>query len=331
VEADLPLPDVGRWRRRAVSVPAVTLALVVMLAALPLTLPLAALTDVLRRSRLAVARTVLFMTLFLACEVIGVAACVLIWLRHRHDAEVFVEANHQLQRWWSGTLSQGLEVLYGMRYAVEGDAPGDGPSLLLVRHVSSADTLLPMRLVAVPNDLRVRYVLKRELAADPCLDIVGHRLPNVFVDRSGRSREGAVAAVRRLVRGLGDRDCGVIFPEGTRFTSARHERVLKQLSGSPLADLGSQLTHSLPPRTGGVLAMLDGAPTADVYFVGHTGFEGVRTMGDLLSGALVDRVVRIRFRRVASSEIPSGEEARKLWLYREWLDQDRWIGRAYSG
>ena len=31
--------------------------------------------------------------------------------------------------------------------------------------------------------LRLRYVLKRELLWDPCLDIVGQRVPNIFVDR----------------------------------------------------------------------------------------------------------------------------------------------------
>jgi len=307
------------------------MALLLVAATLPVTLPAAALVDTIRRTRLALARTVLFIALFLACEAAGIVVSLWLWLRWGRDEAAFLESNHQLQRWWSGTLARGLERFYGMSYVVEGEAPAEGPSLLLVRHVSSADTLLPMRLVAVPNDLRVRYVLKKELSADPCLDIVGHRLPNVFVDRSGRNSEGAVAALRRLVMGLGDRDCGVIFPEGTRFTPARQARALEKLEGSPLAPLARQLRCTLPPKTGGVQAMLDGAPGADVYFVGHTGFEGVRTMGDLLSGALVDRVVRVRFKRVGAADVPSGIEARKRWLFEEWLAQDHWICEGSEG
>ena len=67
---------------------------------------------------------------------------------------------------------------------MEGEADGArGPYLLLVRHASSGDALLASSLVSAPNRMQLRCVLKRELLWDPCLDIVGNWLPNVFAER----------------------------------------------------------------------------------------------------------------------------------------------------
>jgi 1-acyl-sn-glycerol-3-phosphate acyltransferase len=322
--------DPRRWRRRLVSVPAVLLAAALAVALLPLLLPLAAAVDLARGSRLAAARSLLFVTLFLLCESAGIVISALIWLAAR-GPERSMEANHQLQRRWSQALAWGLRVFFGARYALEGDAPPErGPALLLVRHASSADTLLPMSLAAIPADLRVRYVLKKELLADPCLDIVGHRLPNVFVDRA-RGGPWEIAAVGRLVAGMGPRDVGVIFPEGTRFTPERRQRVLEKLAAEghlEALERAGALTHTLPPRPGGALAMIEAAPEADVYFVGHAGLEGVRTMADLLGGALVGRAVRVRLWRVPAGEIPADPLARRRWLYERWAALDRWVASA---
>jgi len=41
-------------------------------------------------------------------------------------------------------------------------------------------------------------VLKRELLADPCLDIVGNRLPNHFLDRHATDSGPELAALPRV-------------------------------------------------------------------------------------------------------------------------------------
>ncbi|MDC0708578.1 hypothetical protein POL68_08865 [Stigmatella sp. ncwal1] len=46
---------------------------------------------------------------------------------------------------------------------------------------------------------QLKYVLKRELLWDPCLDVVGRRLPNVFVERSGDRGKAEIEAVATLV------------------------------------------------------------------------------------------------------------------------------------
>ena len=106
-----------------------------------------------------------------------------------------------------------------------------------------------------------------------------------------------------------------------QFTSAEGQpKAAKGSQGQPRAAKGSQghpraaKGSQGQPRLCGLAADTSGAPGADVYFMGHTGFEGVRTLGDLVNGALIDRVIRVRFKRVAAADVPSGEAARKAWL-----------------
>ena len=61
-------------------------------------------------------------------------------------------------------------------------------------------------------------MLKQELRLLPCLDIGGHRLPNVFVDRSGADSAKAVKEVSNLIATAGSDESVLIYPEGTRFT-----------------------------------------------------------------------------------------------------------------
>ena len=86
-----------------------------------------------------------------------------------------------------------------MRVALEGQEEAQsGPFLLLVRHTSLADTVLAATFLSHPNGIGLRYILKKELLWDPCLDIVGRRLPNHFVDRSGRNTERELNAVKSI-------------------------------------------------------------------------------------------------------------------------------------
>ena len=64
----------------------------------------------------------------------------------------------------------------------------------------------------------LRYVLKQELRYLPCLDIGGHGLPNVFVDRSGSDSAKAIREVSDLIATAGSDESVLIYPEGTRFT-----------------------------------------------------------------------------------------------------------------
>lgn len=59
--------------------------------------------------------------------------------------------------------------------------------------------------------------------------------------------------------------------------------------------------------------------------LGHVGLEGLRSVRDVLSGALVGRILRIRFWRIPAAEIPITGREREVWLDREWARLDAWV------
>ena len=176
--------------------------------------------------------------------------------------------------------------------------------------------------------MRLRYVFKRELLWDPCLDIVGQRVPNVFVDRFSDDSEGEIRRTRELTRDLGPRDGLLIHPEGTRFSEAKRERILERLhreGDAKLLEYARSLQSVLPPRPGGTLALLEAAPEADVVVCAHTGFEGAASLAQIWQGALVHQTVRVQFRRIPRDAIPTGRDDRLAWLLEEWQRVDAWV------
>ena len=170
--------------------------------------------------------------------------------------------------------------------------------------------------------------MKRELLWDPCLDIVGQRLPNAFVRRGQSGSAAEIERVRELARDLGPRDGVMLFPEGTRFTPRKRQQVLARLAESAEpkhVERGRALQHVLPPRLGGVLALLEEAPGVDVAFCVHTGFERLRTLNDLWSGELVGRTIEVEFWRIPAAQIPRERAARVDWLFDQWSRIDDWL------
>ncbi len=323
----------ARWRRRAISLPILFGAAALTFAVSPVLLFTTGLIDLVSKRRVAFSRsrTVLFALWLLACEVFGVLAAGALWVSHLATGSLakpsFIEANAALQRVWTRAIFGAAIRLFGMSVRVEGyEETERGPFLLFVRHVSTADTVIAAALIANPRKLLVRYVLKRELAWDPCLDIVGHRLPNVFVDRSGKTRDAELERVASLAKGLDDRSAVLIYPEGTRFTPKKHAAAIAKLDGageSALSAIAREYKNVLPPKLGGPLALLANAPGVDVVFVEHTGFEDVTSLKQIWRGALAGRTLRVRLRRVSASQIPA--QARETWLFEEWRTMDHWV------
>ena len=238
----------------------------------------------------------------------------------------------RLQQRWAGALFRAVRALFGVRFEVAGDdAVAPGPVIVLIRHASIVDNLLPANLVARPHRIRLRYVLKRELLADPCLDVAGRRLPNYFV-RRGTGEAQEVERVRALARGLETDEGVLIYPEGTRFTPERRARAIQRIAerDSHLAARAERLKHLLPPRLGGVSALLDGAPAADVVVIAHHGFDGLRLISDIWRGGLVRLVVRVRVTRLSRSTVPEGASARVEWLYDLWQGIDDWLEAQFA-
>lgn len=323
--------------RRLVTVPGVVLALALWLTCAPFWLPAAAALDLARRRGTVALRSGIFLAVFLACEVAGVVASAAAWLWGRvarPGAERWRDLHFRLEAWWGATLFRAVVRIFSLRVEVEGDAElARGPFLLLLRHASSGDTLLAPALVSRPHGIRLRYVLKRELLWDPCLDIVGNRLPNVFVDRASPDSQRELQRVRELALDLGSRDGVLIYPEGTRFSSEKRRRVLARLEREGDAKrLGyaRSLACVLPPRTAGTLALLEAAPDADLVVCAHTGFEGASSLAELWRGALLRSAIRVRFERIPRQRVPQAPAARTLWLLEQWQRVDDWVAAHRS-
>jgi 1-acyl-sn-glycerol-3-phosphate acyltransferase len=138
--------------------------------------------------------------------------------------------------------------------------------------------------------------------------------------------------MRSLAQGLEDDEGVLIYPEGTRFTAERRRRAIARIGerDPDLAARAERLRHLLPPRFGGVGALLDGAPEADVLVIAHHGFDGLRLVSDIWRGGLVGLLIRVRVTRVPRSAIPAGDAARADWLYGLWQDVDDWLEERFA-
>ena len=319
-------------RRRLLTIPSYVVAWCLCLVTAPLWLPLTAIVDAVRRNRGVALRSAVFLTYYLSCEVLGIAISAGLWAWTRVfpvDAERWADLHYRLEVWWGTTLLRGVVRVFGLRLEVEDDADlARGPYLMLVRHASSADTLLAAALVSRLHGTHFRYLFKQENLWDPCLDIVGNRLPNVFVDRFSDDPASEIRRARELARDLGPRDALLTHPEGTRFSEEKKARVLERLQregNAKMLDYARSLQFVLPPRPGGTLGLLDAAPEADVVVCSHTGFEGAASLAQIWQGSLVHQTVRIQYRRIPRDAIPTGRDDRLAWLLEEWQRVDAWV------
>ncbi|MCE9622082.1 MAG: 1-acyl-sn-glycerol-3-phosphate acyltransferase [Actinomycetia bacterium] len=312
------------FRRRIVSVPALLLAAVLLLATLPIWVVLGGLADTVRgRLRLPTVRLLAFGLCWAWLELIGVATAGLFWITGRRRNQ---SAHYGLMRWWAARLMGALRFTTGIKVAqVDADCLQPGPVVLLCRHASLADSLVSAWVSTTLQGMQPRYVLKRELLGDPCLDIVGNRLPNHFLDRNATDSDTELAAVRALSHGMKSNQLAVIFPEGTRASVKKRERALVKIAerDPQRAERLGALQHLLPVRPAGSAALLEGAPEADVVIGWHVGFEGLDTFGGILRHlARTPRPIRFCARRIARSEVPTGD-AFTRWLDDEWVATDR--------
>jgi 1-acyl-sn-glycerol-3-phosphate acyltransferase len=326
--------------RRLITIPMYFGLLTLSIATLPLTLPLCAVLDVVRRTPFALTRTILFFTWYLTFECTGITVSGALWVWRRiaqPSREAWLDAHFRLKCWWAQKMVEGARRCFGLRFEIEGlDELPPGPYLFFMRHASVADTVLPSALVSAQHGIDFRHVITRELLWDPCLDLCGNRLPNYFVDRSGADSAREIAGIQRLAQGLGPRDGVAIFPEGTLFTQANRARILKKLEGSGDREFYERtraLTHVLPPRLGGPIGLLEAAEGVDVLFCAHVGFDGTQSFRRFLGGGLVNRTVVLTFWIVPGADVPRDRDARIEWLFGEWQRVNDWIeqrGKAES-
>ena len=324
-----------RIRRRLVTIPGYFLATAFVTITVPIWVPLAAILSLFPGLR-GCLRCGLFLTGYLWCECIGIGISFFVWIRHGlyrgapFRAKKFLQANFRLQCWWAGSLERLGSRIFGVGFEVSGGEALLGSEVIVIpRHASIGDTILPVRLYGQPHDRHLRYVLKRELLFDPCLDIVGNRLPNYFVDRfsddPARERDG----VASLLTGLSRSEGVVIYPEGTRFSAAKREKVLKKLSGDDRIR-AQRWTHLLPPRYGGILALLQANPQLDLLFCAHVGLEGSADFYSLINGSWTNSTIKVHFWRVPFADIPVDLDGQRNFVVESWDRMQREVSLLHS-
>ncbi|HVF79477.1 MAG TPA: 1-acyl-sn-glycerol-3-phosphate acyltransferase [Solirubrobacteraceae bacterium] len=327
----MPVP---RLVRRVVFPVLVVLVALLVFTTIPLLVMAAAIASPFLPGRRRALRVLMFALVYLALETLVLAVLGMLWLAagfgRRIDSPRMQDAHYRLAAWFLRVLMLTARRAFKVRIEVHGSAPPPLPPVPLIvlsRHAGPGDSFLLMHQLMNAERRQPRIVLKDALQWDPLADILLNRLPAHFVSAS-HPRERAVAEIARLATGMDADDALVIFPEGGNFTEHRRRRSiakLEELGRYEEARRARELDHLLAPRSGGVLAALEGCPTADVVLVAHTGLEDLSTVVDLWRGLPLDDDIDIRMWHVAAADVPPEEAGRITWLGDWWQRMDEWI------
>jgi len=295
-----------------------------------------------RPGRMRVLRLLYFALIWLTAETAALFMCLGLWIASgfggRLHTEPYQARHYAVMRWFLGRLYRSATTTFRVRVVVdepeltaaEQAARLARPVIVLSRHAGPGDSFLLVNQLLSVYGRRPRVVMKASLQFDPSLDVVGNRLPNVFVSRRRTGERFFVDQIVRLARGLDRTAALVIFPEGGNWTPGRWLRGirrLEQLGRHDLAARAEAMPNLLPPRAGGALAAIAACPEADVIFVAHSGLDRLVSVADVWHSLPMDQVVRAKWWRVPVGEVPrtADHETQVRWLYDWWQLIDTWI------
>ncbi len=329
--ADLPRPAI----RRPISITVLSLTFFVVLALTPVVLPVLVLVDLVTGSRLRRTRIWVLYLGVLGNEGLGAWTAIAMTVFHagRLDRPLAQDRFHRLMVGWGARHINNLRRFAGLRWVVENPEEVErANSIVLSRHTSHADAVLPVLLFGNVGGHRVRYTLKDDLQWSPAMDIVGNRLPHVFVDRTPAADSPLSARITELATGVDDHTVAVIFPEGTFYTPTQLERAATRIAETrpELEETVRSLRHLLPPRPAGTLALMAGAPDADLVLVAHEGMESFGALADIHANLPLAEPVQVRLWRIPRAEVPTDEDEFVTWLLDRWIDMDRWIDQRVT-
>lgn len=317
-------------RRRVLSISLYAGTWLLLTSIAPVWLVGATLVGIFRRRSFIVLRLLMFAWVFFGVELLALLWVAPILLRFDEGPERQSRLL-ELQMWWSHTLVRTAALVLNLRMQIEHcDLVPPGPAIVLTRHESILDTLLPSVYLQRPSRWPIRYVLKQELLFDPCIDIVGNAMHHYFINRTG-DRETELAGIATLADGLGT-DGVLIYPEGTRFSPEKRRRALARIERSApgLLPDARALTRVLPPRPAGALALLDALPEVDCVFFVHSGLEALEKVKNVFSGEVVGSNVVGTLWRVPRAEIPTTQPEQLRWLYDQWALVNRYVIEAQT-
>jgi 1-acyl-sn-glycerol-3-phosphate acyltransferase len=337
-----------RLVRRLVLAPLVIVITIVLVVLFPLLAAVAALAGLAGRSRprrMRGLRLLWFAAAWLTTETLTLACCLGLWVASGFGARLHTEhsarRHYAVLRRFLGLIYRAGASAFGVRVEVaepeftaeeQQEARPARPVIVLSRHAGPGDSILLVHHLLTVYGRRPRVVMKAAMQLDPSVDVLGSRLPNVFI-APGETRQGLFAGqIERLARGLEAEGAVVIFPEGGNWTPGRWRRGIQRLERKGRRDLASralQMPNLLPPKLGGVAAAIGACPEADVVFVAHAGVDNLVSAGDIWRCIPLRGQVRARWWRVPADQVPraAGHEDQVKWLYDWWQRIDEWVSQ----
>jgi 1-acyl-sn-glycerol-3-phosphate acyltransferase len=246
--------------------------------------------------------------------------------------ERFQGLHYRLLRWFvHGFASRWVSLL---DIAVPAQEPteatralqSDRPMLFFSRHAGPGDTILLNDRLLTRFDRFPSVVFKQSIALDPCVDLIGHRLPHAVLDTS--DQEGSKQRIEKVAAGLRGRGVLLLFPEGGNFTAERRRRAIRKLWRTGRrreAFQAEHMSHVLPPRPTGALAALRGNPGADVIFGAHSGLGLAAFPRELWPETPLGKTFKTHMWLSPAAEHPAEPEAQVAWIYEWWTRLDQWI------
>jgi hypothetical protein len=321
--------------RRPITVTVWLVMSVICLALSPLLLVLAALVSAVTGRPQALIFTRLVVTYFVL-EFSTLIACGVLWLASGGGlligTQPFQRLHYRLLRWFVHGFARRCLALFDVSVAAEEPTAAsralesEAPLLFFSRHAGPGDTILLIDRLLTRFDRLPSVVFKQSVALDPCVDVIGHRLPHAVLDTA--EKEECEARIQEVAAGLGRRGVLVLFPEGGNFTPERRRRAIRKLwrtGRQTEAARAERMSHVLPPRPTGALAALRGNPEADVIFSAHSGLGLSAFPSEIWHDPPLGKTFNTRMWLSPAAERPLDPDAQVAWVYDWWKRLDKWI------
>ncbi len=267
-----------------------------------------------------------------ATEFLGLTVAFFLWvgsgfgLRIRTSA--FQRAHNAVFGWWLELITRSLRFYLGFEFILPTTETVTGPILTFARHAGPGDAFLLARTVIQDYRRQLRMLGTHKLLWDPFMNHMLLRLPFYFVEQNSKDPQADLDSIAEMCATMDDDSVMIIFPEGGNWTPGRWETAIESLQNAgrhERADLASEMTNVLPPRSAGASAALSARDDLTVVFVAHVGLGDLHTFGAIWRNVPLRRKVQATYWSVPSHEIPTDRGDVSNWLLEHWAQLDRWI------